>query len=124
INIPLRLYSPLDAISSSRVLSNQLVVLTSEGEELFRISPWAKYCHKHPDSNTYDWIHWDPVRPFLYQHTRPKRPRSLRIYEAHVGIASPAEEIATYTNFTLNVLPKIKDLGGYGNSNAKVSEGT
>uniref|UniRef100_A0A8C7IEV4 1,4-alpha-glucan branching enzyme 1 n=1 Tax=Oncorhynchus kisutch TaxID=8019 RepID=A0A8C7IEV4_ONCKI len=89
----------------------KLVVLTSEGEELFRISPWAKYCHKHVDSNTYDWIHWDPIRPFLHQHTRPKRPRSLRIYEAHVGIASPAEEIATYTNFTLNVLPKIKDLG-------------
>uniref|UniRef100_A0A3P8ZUZ7 1,4-alpha-glucan branching enzyme n=1 Tax=Esox lucius TaxID=8010 RepID=A0A3P8ZUZ7_ESOLU len=85
----------------------KLVVLTSEGEELYRISPWAKYCHQSPDSNTYDWIHWDPSKPFV----RPKRPRSLRIYEAHVGIASPKEEIATYTNFTLNVLPKIKDLG-------------
>uniref|UniRef100_A0A673YXL3 1,4-alpha-glucan branching enzyme n=1 Tax=Salmo trutta TaxID=8032 RepID=A0A673YXL3_SALTR len=52
-----------------------------------------------------------PWLQLVHQHTRPKRPRSLRIYEAHVGIASPAEEIATYTNFTLNVLPKIKDLG-------------
>ena len=46
-----------------------------------------------------------------YQHSSPKRPRSLRIYEAHVGVASPEPEVATYDNFTTNVLPRIKDLG-------------
>lgn len=89
----------------------KLVVLTSEGEELFRISPWAKYVTKTPDSNTYDWVHWDPPQPFMHQHPNPKRPRSLRIYEAHVGVASPEPKIATYENFTTNVLPLIKDLG-------------
>uniref|UniRef100_A0A7N6BF30 1,4-alpha-glucan branching enzyme n=1 Tax=Anabas testudineus TaxID=64144 RepID=A0A7N6BF30_ANATE len=44
-------------------------------------------------------------------HPRPKKPTSLRIYEAHVGIASPEGKIASYTNFTINVLPRIKDLG-------------
>lgn len=44
-------------------------------------------------------------------HPRPKKPTSLRIYEAHVGIASPEPKIASYTNFTVNVLPRIKDLG-------------
>uniref|UniRef100_A0A8C6LZ14 1,4-alpha-glucan branching enzyme n=1 Tax=Nothobranchius furzeri TaxID=105023 RepID=A0A8C6LZ14_NOTFU len=44
-------------------------------------------------------------------HPRPKKPTSLRIYEAHVGIASPEPKIASYTNFTHNVLPRIKDLG-------------
>lgn len=48
---------------------------------------------------------------FQLQHPRPTKPSSLRIYEAHVGIASPKQEIATYKNFTLNVLPRIKDLG-------------
>ncbi|XP_063058388.1 1,4-alpha-glucan-branching enzyme [Engraulis encrasicolus] len=89
----------------------KLVVLTQEGEYLFRLSPWAKYVTKTLDSVTYDWIHWDPPHPYLHQHARPSKPRSLRIYEAHVGIASPEQEIATYKNFTLNVLPRIKDLG-------------
>lgn len=44
-------------------------------------------------------------------HPRPKKPASLRIYEAHVGIASPEPKIASYTNFTYKVLPRIKDLG-------------
>ncbi|XP_062392564.1 1,4-alpha-glucan-branching enzyme [Sardina pilchardus] len=89
----------------------KLVILTKEGEDVCRISPWAKYVTKRLDSNTYDWIYWDPMHPYLHQHARPKRPRSLRIYEAHVGIASSEQKIATYKNFTLNVLPRIKDLG-------------
>ncbi|KTF90989.1 hypothetical protein cypCar_00008721 [Cyprinus carpio] len=45
-----------------------------------------------------------------FQHPRPPRPSSLRIYEAHVGISSPEEKIASYRNFTRDVLPRIKDL--------------
>lgn len=44
-------------------------------------------------------------------HPRPRKPTSLRIYEAHVGIGSPEGKIASYNNFTTNVLPRIKDLG-------------
>ncbi|XP_036451234.1 1,4-alpha-glucan-branching enzyme [Colossoma macropomum] len=89
----------------------KLVILTKDGEYLFRISPWAKYVTKTLDSVTYDWVHWDPPHPYKHQHQRPPRPRCPRIYEAHVGIASPREEIASYKNFTLDVLPRIKDLG-------------
>ncbi|XDV54163.1 hypothetical protein PO909_022517, partial [Leuciscus waleckii] len=89
----------------------KLVVLTKTGEYLFRISPWAKYVTKMLDSVTYDWTHWDPPQPYQFQHPRPPRPSSLRIYEAHVGIGSPEEKIASYKNFTRDVLPRIKDLG-------------
>ncbi|XP_051971922.1 1,4-alpha-glucan-branching enzyme [Xyrauchen texanus] len=89
----------------------KLVILTKKGEYLFRISPWAKYVTKSLDSVTYDWTHWDPPQPYQFQHPRPPRPGSLRIYEAHVGIASPEEKIASYNNFSQNVLPRIKDLG-------------
>ncbi|MGH0121523.1 UNVERIFIED_CONTAM: hypothetical protein FKN15_001498 [Acipenser sinensis] len=56
-----------------------------------------------------------PSLPMTYgvrkhKHSRPKKPQSLRIYECHVGIASPEEKVASYSNFTYNVLPKIKDL--------------
>ncbi|KAL7928701.1 hypothetical protein V8C35DRAFT_325739 [Trichoderma chlorosporum] len=37
--------------------------------------------------------------------------KSIRIYEAHVGISSPEQRVATYDEFTDNMLPRIKDLG-------------
>lgn len=53
-----------------------------------------------------------PLFPVLqHKHPRPRKPHSLRIYESHVGIASPEGKVASYSNFTHNVLPRIKDLG-------------
>ncbi|MFT7803862.1 1,4-alpha-glucan-branching enzyme [Arapaima gigas] len=89
----------------------KVVVHTKDRERLYRISPWAKYVTKIDTSVVYDWVHWDPPQPYVHIHPRPKKPRSLRIYESHVGIASPEGKIASYTNFTVNVLPRIKDLG-------------
>uniref|UniRef100_A0A1I8FHS6 1,4-alpha-glucan branching enzyme n=1 Tax=Macrostomum lignano TaxID=282301 RepID=A0A1I8FHS6_9PLAT len=42
---------------------------------------------------------------------RPPVPASLRIYEAHVGISSPEERVATYDYFRESVLPRVRDLG-------------
>uniref|UniRef100_A0A665V042 1,4-alpha-glucan branching enzyme n=1 Tax=Echeneis naucrates TaxID=173247 RepID=A0A665V042_ECHNA len=88
----------------------KVVVHTKQGERLYRISPWAKYVTQEDTAVVYDWVHWDPPQPYQI-HPRPTKPRSLRTYEAHVGIASPEGKIASYTNFTNNVLPRIKDLG-------------
>ncbi|XP_072316290.1 1,4-alpha-glucan-branching enzyme [Eucyclogobius newberryi] len=89
----------------------KVVVHTKEGKRLYRISPWAKYVTQEEKAVIYDWVHWDPPNPYKPVHPRPKKPSSLRIYEAHVGIASPEGKIASYTNFTTNVLPRIKELG-------------
>ncbi|KAI2659848.1 1,4-alpha-glucan-branching enzyme [Labeo rohita] len=104
--------SPLSALITKHLSTwcLCLVVLTKTSEYLFRISPWAKYVTKTLDSVTYDWTYWDPPQPYQFQHPRPPRPSSLRIYEAHVGISSPEEKIASYKNFTRDVLPRIKDL--------------
>ncbi|KAJ4936035.1 hypothetical protein JOQ06_017559 [Pogonophryne albipinna] len=89
----------------------KVVVHTEEGERLYRISPWAKYVTRDEKSVIYGWVHWDPPNPYTQIHPRPKKPKGLRIYEAHVGIASPEGKVATYTNFTTNVLPHIRDAG-------------
>ncbi|XP_073673467.1 1,4-alpha-glucan-branching enzyme [Garra rufa] len=89
----------------------KVVVHTRAGERLYRISPWAKYVTRHEKSVIYDWVHWDPPQLYIHKHPRPQKPRSLRIYESHVGIASPEGKVASYSNFTHNVLPRIKDLG-------------
>uniref|UniRef100_F1MZP0 1,4-alpha-glucan branching enzyme n=2 Tax=Bos TaxID=9903 RepID=F1MZP0_BOVIN len=46
-----------------------------------------------------------------FKHSKPKKPKGLRIYESHVGISSYEGKIASYKHFTCNVLPRIKDLG-------------
>lgn len=89
----------------------KVVITSKSGEILYRISPWAKYVVRENDNVNYDWIHWDPEDPYKFKHSRPKKPRSLRIYESHVGISSHEGKIASYKHFTSNVLPRIKDLG-------------
>uniref|UniRef100_A0A672ZG81 1,4-alpha-glucan branching enzyme n=1 Tax=Sphaeramia orbicularis TaxID=375764 RepID=A0A672ZG81_9TELE len=83
---------------------------------------WDKFSHRFTPK---EYGKWELVLPpkddkspavdhntkLKHVHPRPQKPRSLRIYEAHVGIASPEGKIASYTNFTTNVLPRIKDLG-------------
>ncbi|ERE74719.1 1,4-alpha-glucan-branching enzyme [Cricetulus griseus] len=89
----------------------KVVITSKSGEILYRISPWAKYVVRERDNVNYDWIHWNPEDPYKFKHSRPKKPRSLRIYESHVGISSHEGKIASYKHFTCNVLPRIKDLG-------------
>nr|XP_056714180.1 1,4-alpha-glucan-branching enzyme [Euleptes europaea] len=89
----------------------KVVIQSKTGEILYRISPWARYVAHQGTNVTYEWIHWEPPTPYRRKHPVPKKPKSLRIYESHVGIASPEGKVASYKNFTHNVLPKVKDLG-------------
>nr|KAF6382028.1 1,4-alpha-glucan branching enzyme 1 [Pipistrellus kuhlii] len=89
----------------------KVVIKSKSGEILYRISPWAKYVAREGDNVNYDWIHWDPEYTYKFKHSRPKKPRGVRIYESHVGISSHEGKVASYKHFTCNILPRIKDLG-------------
>ena len=62
-------------------------------------------------SPVYDARFWNPPHKYQFKNARPPKPKSARIYEAHVGISSPDMKVATYTEFTRNTLPRIRDLG-------------
>ncbi|XP_067897401.1 1,4-alpha-glucan-branching enzyme isoform X2 [Heterodontus francisci] len=89
----------------------KVVIGSKTGQQVYRISPWARYVTREQNAFTYDWVHWDPPERYVRKHPHPPRPKSVRIYEAHVGIASPEGKIASYTNFTQNMLVRIKNLG-------------
>jgi 1,4-alpha-glucan branching enzyme len=57
--------------------------------------------------------YWSPPQPYVWQHPSPKLPagEGLRVYEAHVGMASEEGRVATYNEFADNVLPRIQRLG-------------
>ncbi|KAA8650383.1 1,4-alpha-glucan branching enzyme GLC3 [Aspergillus tanneri] len=92
----------------------KITMVTPNGERIYRIPAWIKRVVQDLSvSPTYDAVFWNPPKAerYQFQHSRPKRPQSLRIYEAHVGISSPETKVATYKEFTANMLPRIKYLG-------------
>lgn len=54
---------------------------------------------------------WEPETPYQWKYPQPARPAHPLIYEAHVGMSSQNEDIASYWSFKENVLPRISRLG-------------
>ncbi|KAJ0574591.1 putative 1,4-alpha-glucan branching enzyme [Helianthus annuus] len=77
------------------------------------IPAWIKFSVQAPGEIPYNGIYYDPPEEekYVFRHPRPKKPKSLRIYEAHVGMSSTEPMINTYANFRDDVLPRIKKLG-------------
>ncbi|XP_068661481.1 1,4-alpha-glucan-branching enzyme 2-2, chloroplastic/amyloplastic-like [Aristolochia californica] len=77
------------------------------------IPAWIKFSVQAPGEIPYNGIYYDPPEEekYVFQHPQPKRPKSLRIYESHVGMSSIEPKINTYVNFRDEVLPRIKRLG-------------
>ncbi len=91
----------------------KLLIKTYDGQTLYRMSPWTKYAVQRKEVGMdYIPIHWNPPNQgYQWCYSRPGKPRSLRIYEGHVGISSPEAKIASYVYFADSILPKIKDMG-------------
>ncbi|CAI4211611.1 unnamed protein product [Parascedosporium putredinis] len=84
------------------------------GERADRLPAWIKYVTQElAVSPAYDARFWNPPASerYQFQNSRPTKPQSLRIYEAHVGISSPELRVTTYKEFTKSMLPRIKALG-------------
>lgn len=56
-------------------------------------------------------VFWDPPEEYEWKHPRPPKPTRPKIYECHIGMASEELRVATYAEFTRDVLPYIRDLG-------------
>ena len=88
----------------------RLRIETRSGARRDAASPWATWSVPADTSamgSRYDSAVWAPDRPYQWQHAPPPPPRTYRIYEAHVGMASEAPAVATYTEFARDVLPRI-----------------
>ncbi len=77
----------------------------------FRIPAYANYVIQNPETHGFDAAVYQPAAAYTWKYDRPKKPTTPLIYEAHVGMASTEEKVASYREFTKNVLPRIKKLG-------------
>ncbi|PIN01725.1 1,4-alpha-glucan branching enzyme/starch branching enzyme II [Handroanthus impetiginosus] len=80
---------------------------------LERVPAWATYVIPEADGNQSFAVHWEPPPESAYKwrHNHPPKPKSLRIYECHVGISGQEPRVATFKEFTENVLTHVKEAG-------------
>ena len=76
-----------------------------------RIPAYARYVVQDPNTNLFCAKVWAPKKVYEWKNKAPKKPATTFIYEAHVGMASEEEKVASYTEFRDNILPRIKKAG-------------
>ena len=85
-----------------------------EGGRGERIPAYAQYVTQDPSTNLFSACVWDPPSPYQWKNSAVQPSTSSLqpfIYEAHVGMASEEERVATYAEFRDNMLPRIKKAG-------------
>ncbi|KAJ4894130.1 hypothetical protein Rs2_20924 [Raphanus sativus] len=80
---------------------------------LERVPAWATYVQPEDEGKQAYAIHWEPSPESAYKwkHSKPDKPKSLRIYECHVGISGSEAKISSFEEFTNKVLPHVKRAG-------------
>ncbi len=85
------------------------VFVAGKKHQVDKISAYAK--RVVPEGGGHVGVFWDPPRKYKFKNKRPKRPVSLRIYEAHVGMAQEKDGIGSFSEFGEKILPRIKKAG-------------
>ncbi|KAF9974905.1 alpha-1,4-glucan branching enzyme [Actinomortierella ambigua] len=90
----------------------KITMILPDGSRIDRLPAWIKRVTQDLTvSPAYDAVFWNPPKKYQWKNTNPPRPKSIKIYEAHVGIATTEGRVGQFTEFTANVLPRIKKLG-------------
>jgi 1,4-alpha-glucan branching enzyme len=76
-----------------------------------RIPSFIRRAVIDPHSLDFSGQYWQPPAPYAWRHAAPARVGNLRVYEAHVGMATEEQRVGTYREFTTLVLPRIARAG-------------
>ncbi|KAJ3222502.1 alpha-1,4-glucan branching enzyme [Clydaea vesicula] len=106
----------LPSVNNTPVIAHntkvKISMVTRSGERIERIPAYIRRAVQDLSvSPVYEGVFWNPPQRHKFVNKSPKKPSSLIIYEAHVGIASPEGRVATYPEFIKNTLPRIAYLG-------------
>ena len=81
------------------------------GGDGWRLPSYANYVVQDENSVDFSAVVWSPKTPYNWQNNSPPKPKVPLIYEAHVGMGSQEEKVASFSEFTTEVLPRIKESG-------------
>ena len=76
-----------------------------------RIPAYAKRVVQDEQTKIFNAQVWDPPKPYKQKYKAPEKKEHIFIYEAHTGMASEEEKVATFKEFKENILPLIHSLG-------------
>ncbi len=76
-----------------------------------RIPAYARRVVQDKETSLFAAQVWAPPKPYGWMNSAPKVPKTPLIYEAHVGMASEEEKVASYKEFRDEMLPRIKAAG-------------
>ncbi len=87
-------------------------VVTSSGSS-DRIPAYIRRTVQDPHTHGFLGQYWAPPEPYQFRNARPVRKHrcGIRIYEAHVGMATEEPKVGSFAEFKTGVLPQIADLG-------------
>ena len=89
------------------------LVVTCNEERVDRNPIWSNYLVQNKESFIFDNVFWNPPQKYEWKYPKPHldKPKSLRIYECHVGMSSFDQKVSTYREFADNIIPRIKRTG-------------
>ncbi len=95
-------------------LSRVKVRVKAHGLERDRIPAYIRRIVQDPVTHGFDGQIWQPDTPYRWTDSsfRVNTAQPPLIYESHIGMAQEKEAMGTYTEFTRNILPRVKE-GGY-----------
>ena len=88
------------------------VYVSGEGGANDKIPAYIQRVTQVPDTIDFVGHFWHPPDAYQWQNDSPcDMQGGLRIYEAHVGMATEEGRVGTFEEFTRDVLPRIAELG-------------
>ena len=74
---------------------------------------WSEYLIQNKQTFIFDSVFWNPPQKYKWKFSKThlERPRTLRVYESHVGMATKEQKVGSYREFAENVIPRIKKVG-------------
>lgn len=76
-----------------------------------RLPAYATRCVQDPDTKIFSAQVWLPPKKYRWKHRFTPHNRYPLIYEAHIGMSSEEEKVASFDEFRQNVLPRVEALG-------------
>lgn len=97
-----------------KVLTHQMLYRLSvywDGGHGDRLPAWSRRHLQDENTHIFNAQVWDPKKNFKWQHPDCPHNEQPIIYEAHVGMSSEEGKVASWDEFRINRLPKLKDSG-------------
>lgn len=99
---------PENAIRHGQLYKLKIYWQGGQGE---RIPAWATRVVQDKQTAVFSAQVWNPSEPYVFKHHISAKRSPLYIYECHVGMAQDKEDVGTYDEFRVNILPRIAKAG-------------